>query len=57
MYVIDSAMKVVNTDNVNDWQKMFDRAFEATSAVRIVENMGHELLRDYDYLVEHARGF
>lgn len=52
--VVDSEGKVVNWDCAGDWRVIFDSAFEAVRAVRQVENMGHRLLHDYDYLVDNA---
>lgn len=51
----DTTGKVVATDNTGSWRPIFDRAFEVVSAVQTVENVGHELVRDFDFLVDHAR--
>lgn len=54
--VRDSTGKVIDTDNTGDWRTVFDSAFAVTSAVRTIENIGHELIRDYEYLVSHTYG-
>lgn len=53
--VRDSTGKIVDTDNTGEWRHVFDDAFRVVSAVRTIENIGHELVRDYEFLVGHAR--
>lgn len=53
--VRDSDGKVVDYDNARDWGKVYSRALEFTASVRDIENVGHRLVRDYAFLVDHVR--
>lgn len=52
--VSDSLGKIIVTDNGGDWRNIFDTAFDHVSALRRIENIGHRLIRDYEFLVNRA---